>query len=153
LGAKDVGTRRVPEILQGSFAGAQRAAVDPPLLAPGCRCSLGKPRSLAPGIPKLGAKEAGKRLDMHEEMVLGPPPSLAIGGESAPRHEIRDMGMIVQVPCPRLEHTNHADLPTDQAWLFCPLLQGLGGGAKEQVVDQLLGTARSPAGKVKVTRK
>ncbi len=82
---------------------------------------------------------------MDKEVILGPSPGLAIGGKPAPGHQIVDMGMILQLTRPRLQYPDHADLSAHKTRVKGELLQRLCRGAKEQVVDPLLVTARDGA--------
>jgi hypothetical protein len=68
---------------------------------------------------------------MDEEVVLGALPGLAIGCESAARHEKVNMRVITQVTCPRLQDTDQTNPSAHKARVLSQLLQRLGGGAKE----------------------
>ena len=52
--------------------------------------------------------------------------------------------MIRQVPCPGLQHTDHADPPTHKARVLGQLLGRRGASAEDQVVDGFLIPARNP---------
>jgi hypothetical protein len=49
-----------------------------------------------------------------------------------------EVGVIAQVPSPGLQNPDHTNLATHKAGIVSQLLQGCGGVAKEQIVDELL---------------
>src|SRR3954447_5918028 len=73
---------------------------------------------------------------MYEKGALPDDPSLPIGRKRESRNQIMNVRVVAQVARPGLQHAEHANLPTQKAWILGELLQSSGGGAKQQRVDR-----------------
>src|SRR5450432_2013383 len=71
------------EILEGLRAGAHRLGMDHPVFTPDAGCDLSEERSLAQGITKLGAEDAGERFDGHEKVRAGRTPAAVVSEAAA----------------------------------------------------------------------
>ena len=61
-----------------------------------------------------------------------------IEGEPTGRDEAMQVRMVAQVLAPGMEYGEYSDACAEMAWISGDLQQGLGGGAKQQVVEQVL---------------
>ncbi len=86
---------------------------------------------LAPKDPSqdgTGKKEAGR----------GGKPTGMVWGESAGGNDAMDMGMVLQLLIPGMEHTEEANLGAEMFRMGSDFEQGLGAGAEQQIVENLL---------------
>ena len=100
--------------------------MDDPGLAP---CGLGedevRPSAVEHG-PELAADELGQGFGREQETLAGGTPGAAVGRHPAPGDEAMDMGVIVQLLGPGVEHGHHADGAADKAAIAGELDDGLG---------------------------
>ncbi len=61
-----------------------------------------------------------------------------IEGEPTGRDEAMQVRVVAEVLAPGVEYGEYSDACAEMAWISGDLQQGLGGGAKQQVVEQVL---------------
>src|SRR5215213_7915237 len=124
------------QIFQRCLATADPTTIDHPGLCPSSRADFPIQRCLAQRRPELSPKQLRERFAMHEKGSPPDDPSLPIGRKREGRNQIMDVWMVAQVARPGLQHTEHTNLSTQEAWILGELLQSCGGGAKEQRIDR-----------------
>src|SRR5829696_3559022 len=124
------------QIFQRCLATADPTTIDHPGLCPSSRADFPIQRCLAQRRPELSPKQLRERFAMHEKGAPTDDPSLLIWRKSEGRNQIMDVRMVAQVARPGLQHAQHTNLPTQEAWILSELLQSSGGGAKQQRVDR-----------------
>jgi hypothetical protein len=105
---------------------------------------------------ELAAEDTTEHLDGEKEAIAWVDPTPVIGREAAGRNHAVNMGMMLQLLIPSMEHAEEADFCAEMLRGASDFEQGFGAGAEEQVVDDLLvlqGQARGARrrGKVKTT--
>jgi hypothetical protein len=108
--SKDVGS----QILQGSHPITDRLTVNDPILLPGFRGNQGKEFCLLQSITELGPKEDGQWLDVNQKIFPSLMPTLVVIAQTPTRHQIVNMGMVVQIATPGMQYANQADLAADK---------------------------------------
>jgi hypothetical protein len=86
---------------------------------------------LAPKNPSQNRK--GKK-----EAATGGEPAAVVGGESAGGDHTMNMRMMFQLLVPSVEDTEEADLGAQMPGMASDFQQGLGAGAEQQIVENLL---------------
>src|SRR6266487_1118148 len=74
---------------------------------------------------------------MHQKVAFPDQPARAIRCQAKRRNQIVDVGMVTQVARPGLQDAQHANLPTQKAWVLGELLQRRSRCMKEQGIDRL----------------
>ena len=87
---------------------------------------------------ELAAKDAAQNPDRQEEARRGGNPSGAVESEATARHDAMDVGMVLEVLSPGVQHAEQADVSTEMLRVACDLEQRGGAGTEEQVVEQPL---------------
>src|SRR6266508_1710045 len=126
------------QIFQCRLATPHWPTIDHPGLCPGLSTHRSIQLRLAQRRPHLGAKQLRKRFAMHQKRAPTDDPGLPIRRQRERRNQVVDMGMKAQIARPGLQHPEHANLPTEKAWI---------------VRECWRATVRRPAGRVNVTRK
>ena len=88
--------------------------------------------------PEPAAEAAAECLDGQEEASRGIDPSGAIGSEAACRNDVVDMGMMLEVLSPGMEHAEESDVGSQVPGITSQFEHRRGTGAVEQVVEQPL---------------
>jgi hypothetical protein len=73
-----------------------------------------------------------------KEAATGREPAAVVGGESAGGDHTMDMRMMLQLLVPGVEDTEEADLGAQMPGMASDFQQGLGTGAKQQIIENLL---------------
>ncbi len=84
---------------------------------------------LAPGGP--GQDGVGQ-----EEAVRGAEPAGVVERESAGRHDAMDMGMVLELLIPGMEHTEETDMGAQMFRITGNFEQGFGTGTEQQTVEE-----------------
>src|SRR6266702_3946089 len=88
--------------------------------------------------PERAAEAAAKCLDGQEEAALGSDPSGAVGSKAAGGNDVVDMGMMLEVLSPGMEHTEEPDVGAQVPGIASQFEHRRGAGAVEQIVEQPL---------------
>src|SRR5271167_2911676 len=86
----------------------------------------------------LASEETAEYAHRQEETRSAGDPTGVVEGEPTGGDEAMQVRMVAQVLAPGMEYGEHSDACTEMAWISGDLQQGLGGGAKQQVVEQAL---------------
>ena len=86
----------------------------------------------------LAPEESAEYAHRQEETRSAGDPTGVVEGEPTGGNEAMQVRMVAQVLAPGMEYGEHSDAGTEMAWISGDLQQGLGGGAKQQVVEQAL---------------
>ena len=86
----------------------------------------------------LAPEEAAEYAYRQEEARSAGNPTGMIEGEATGGDETMQVRMVPQVLTPGVEYGEHSDACTEMARISGDLEQGLGGGAKQHVVEQAL---------------
>ena len=128
------------QVFQGGAAIADGLTVHHPRRGPGVRGDLGEQLGggCFQGIPERGAEDGaqGGPGDQKFRMRRCPRPGCwvdAPGGQ-----QIVDMEMVAPRTIPGMQHPDQADRAAEPLRIAGERLQGVGGGLKQQVVDELL---------------
>ena len=114
------------QVLEGGLPIAYRFAMHDPLLTPDFRGNASiKGCFLEESALEGCAKQHGKGLDRQKEAFSSGAPGGTNCIQSAARNQVVDMRMIKQVARPGMQHTDQANLPTHQAWIFGQALSSL----------------------------
>ena len=95
-----------------------------PVFCPHVGRDAAKEVGLAQSVAELGTKDTGKGFDREKEPLSGREPGLSVGGQTASGNQVVDVGVEGQVATPGVEDADHANLPTDEAWVQGKLLGG-----------------------------
>jgi len=87
---------------------------------------------------KLAAKDATEHLDGKEEGVAWLDPVGVIDRQSAGGHHTMDMGMMLELLIPGVEHAKEADLGAQMFGIASDFEKGLGTGLEQEMVQDLL---------------
>jgi len=87
---------------------------------------------------ELAAKNSSQNRKGKKEAATGGEPALVVGGESAGGDHTMDMRMMLQLLVPGVEDTKEANLSAQIPGMASDFKQGLGAGAEQQIVDNLL---------------
>ena len=90
------------------------------------------------GSHELTAKNPAQYLDGKKERVAGMDPVGVIQRESTGGDHAMDMGMMLKVLSPGVEHAEETDLGAQMSGIASHFEQGCSAGAKQQVTDELL---------------
>src|SRR5271157_1407499 len=90
------------------------------------------------GSYELTAKNPAQYLDGKKERVAGMDPVGVIQRESTGGDHAMDMGMMLEPLIPGVQHAEETDLGAQVPGIARHFEQGCGGGAEQQVVDDLL---------------
>jgi hypothetical protein len=88
----------------------------------------------------LWCEDWGESFDGEEKVFAGGAPTTVIS-ETTAGDDVMNVRMKEEVAGPGVEYADHAQTSSDEPWVMGQLVQGCGGSAKEQVVDQLSMTA------------
>ena len=112
--AKDVGS----QILECRHTAAHRLAVDHPVPGPDLRRHLLEQVRSPEGIPELRPVDDGQRFHRQEEALPAMVPAFPVLDQPAARNQVVHMRVVVQIACPGVQHTDHADPPTHEAGIL-----------------------------------
>ena len=87
---------------------------------------------------ELAAEDSAECLDRQEEAARGIDPSGTVGSETAGGNDVVDMGMMLEVLSPGMEHAEESDVGSEVLGVASQFEQRRGAGAKEQIVEQPL---------------
>ena len=87
---------------------------------------------------ELAAKNPSQNRKRKKEAATGTAPTVMVGGESAGGDHTMDMRMMLQLLVPSVKDTEEADLGAQMPGMACDFEQGLGAGAEQQIVENLL---------------
>jgi hypothetical protein len=87
---------------------------------------------------KLAPKNPSQDGDGKKEAAAGVEPAVVVGRESAGGDHTMDMRVMLQLLVPGVEDTEEADFSAEMAGITRDFKQGLGAGAEQQVVENLL---------------
>ena len=96
------------------------------------------PEELAKSGGELAAEYAAECADGQEEAVRRSDPSGAVGREAAGRYDVMDVGMMLKVLSPGMEHAKKPDLCSQMLWVAGEFQQRRCAGSEEQIVKQPL---------------
>ncbi len=120
------------EVLERCLPTPDWPTIDYPRLAPCLTHHLLLQLQLPQTSPHLAPEQLCERFGMHQELALRRNPTGTIRCERASRHEVVDVRMVAEIACSGLQHTDHADLPTQETLISGELLQGRCRTAEEQ---------------------
>ena len=86
---------------------------------------------------ELAPKNLSQNGKGKKEAATGTEPALVVRGESAGGDHTMNMRMMFQLLVPSVEDTEEADLGTQMPGMASDFQQGLGAGAKQQIVENL----------------
>jgi len=89
-------------------------------------------------IDELAAEDATESGDRQKEAGRGIDPSGTIEGKTSCRNDVVDVGMMLQVLSPSMEHTEEADVGSQVLRIASHFEHRRCAGAKEQIVQQPL---------------
>src|SRR5277367_6141042 len=87
---------------------------------------------------ELAAEDAAQDMNRQEEARGGCDPSGAIGGETTARHHAVNMGMMLKVLSPGMQHAEQPEVGSQVLGVASNFKERRGTGAEEQVVEQPL---------------
>ena len=87
---------------------------------------------------ELAPKNLSQNRKGKKEAATGGEPALVVGGESAGGDHAMDMRMMLQLLVPGVKDTKEADLGAQMPGMASEFEQGLGAGAEQQIVENLL---------------
>ena len=87
---------------------------------------------------ELAAKDPSQNRKRKKEGARGTAPTVVVGGESTGGDHTMDMRMMLELLVPGVEDTEEADLGAQMPGMTSDFEQGLGAGAEQQIVDNLL---------------
>jgi hypothetical protein len=87
---------------------------------------------------ELATEDSTQHLDGKKEAIARGDPAPVIGGETTGRDHAMDMGMMFQLLIPTVEHAEEADFGAEMAEIARHFQQGLGTGAEQEIIDDLL---------------
>src|ERR1039457_5250004 len=88
--------------------------------------------------PEPAAEAAAECLDGQEKAARGIDPSGAIEGQAAGGNDVVDMGMMLEVLSPGMEHAEESDVGSQVPGITSQFEHRRGTGAVEQIVEQPL---------------
>ncbi|CAN5391381.1 hypothetical protein BH09PAT4_BH09PAT4_08960 [soil metagenome] len=88
--------------------------------------------------PEPTAEAAAECLDGQEEAARGIDPSGAIESEAAGGNDVVDMGMMLEVLSPGMEHAEESDIGSEVFRIASQFEHRRGAGTVEQIVEQPL---------------
>ena len=124
------------QILESGLPITNRQAMDNPIHLPNFVWDFLKERRFAQAMLKTGAEKFGERFDRQEEIRARWKPTRPV--QTSAWNEIVNMGMIRQVARPGVKDAHQANLPAHEARVLRQLLGGLGGGLKQNMIEQFL---------------
>ncbi len=96
------------------------------------------PEELLESGGELAAEDAAECADGQEEAVRGSDPSGAIGSKAASRNDVMDVGMMMKVLSPGMEHAKKPDLCSQMLRVAREFQERGGAGAEQKIVKQSL---------------
>src|SRR2546425_12591664 len=90
------------------------------------------------GGDELAAKNAAEHLDGKEEDIAWLDPAGAIKRQSAGGHHTMDMGMMLKLLIPGVEHAEEADLGAEMFGIASDCEEGRGTGLQQKMVQEFL---------------
>ena len=87
---------------------------------------------------ELAAEDSAQCLNRQKEAARGMDPSGAVESQSAGGNDVVDMGMMLKVLSPGMEHAEESYVGSEVLRIASQLEHGRGAGAVEQVVEQPL---------------
>jgi hypothetical protein len=87
---------------------------------------------------ELAAKNPSQNRKRKKEAATGTAPTVVVGGESAGGDHTMDMRMMLQLLIPGVEDAEETDLGAQVPRMARDFQQGLGAGAEQQIVENLL---------------
>jgi hypothetical protein len=87
---------------------------------------------------ELAAEDTAENPDRQQEARRCGNPSGAVEREATARNDAVNMGMMLEVLSPGMEHAEQADVSTEMLGVACDLEQCGGACTEEQIVEQLL---------------
>jgi hypothetical protein len=93
---------------------------------------------LAKSGGELAAEYAAECADWQEEAVRRSDPSGAVGREAASRYDVVDVGMMLKVLSPSMEHAKEPDLCSEMLRVAGEFQERGSAGAEQQIVKQSL---------------
>jgi len=96
------------------------------------------PKELLESGGELASKDAAECADGQEEAVRGSDPPGAIGSKAASGNDVMDVGMMLKVLSPGMEHAKKPDLCSQMLRVAGEFEQRLCAGPEEQIVKQPL---------------
>jgi hypothetical protein len=99
---------------------------------------------------KLAAEDSTQYLHGEKETIAGGDPALVIEGEAAGGDHAMNMGMVLQLLIPTMQHAEEADFRAQVSGIARHFEQGFGTGPEQQSVDDFLvlqGQRGEPVGK------
>src|SRR5271165_5961169 len=88
------------------------------------------------GCHELTAKNPAQHFDGKKERVAGVDPAGVIQRKSTGRDHAMDMGMMLELLIPGVQHAEETDLGAQMSGIASHFEQGCGAGAEQQVVDE-----------------
>ena len=89
-------------------------------------------------VAELVAEDTAESLDRQEESARRVYPSGTIEGEAAGGNDVVNVGMMLKVLSPRVEHAEKSDIGSQVPGMASQFEHRRGAGAEEQIVDQPL---------------
>jgi hypothetical protein len=89
-------------------------------------------------LAELAAEDFAECPDRQEEAWRGIDPSGTIESQAAGRNDVVDMGMMLEVLSPGMEHTEESDVGSQVLGIASQFEHRRGAGSIEQVVEQSL---------------
>ena len=86
-------------------------------------------------LAELTAEDSAECLDRQKEAGRGIDPSGTIESQSAGRNDVVDMGMMLKVLSPGMEHAEEADVRSEMLRIASQFEHRRGAGAVEQIVE------------------
>src|SRR6266508_5327497 len=124
------------QLFECGCATPNRPAIHHPCLLPRFLCYVLVKIRLSQSGTQLRPKEQCQWLDRDQKCRIERSAQRPIWRERNRRHQIVDMRVKAQIPCPGLQHAQHANLPAKEARILGQLLKCCRGGTKEQGVDR-----------------
>jgi hypothetical protein len=90
---------------------------------------------LLQSIDQLAAEDSTECLDGQEESTRRIDPSGTIEGQAAAGNDVVDMGMMLEVLTPGMEHSEESDVGSQVPGIARQFEHRLGAGAVEQIVE------------------
>lgn len=88
-------------------------------------------------VDELAAKDTAEHFHGEEEGIAGMDPAVVVGGKTSGRNQTVQVRMEQHVLSPTMQHSKETDVCAEMLGISGNLEQGLGGGMKQQVVEDL----------------
>ena len=89
-------------------------------------------------VAELVAEDTAESLDGQEESARRVDPSGTIEGKASGGNDVVNVGMMLKVLSPRVEHAEESDVGSQVPGMASQFEHGRGAGAEEQIVEQSL---------------